>query len=187
MLYPNNIKKDYKKEISHKNRGMDLEKLINDSNKYYLDNDIAVIYKKPTPIGITKVLYHNNKQIIKDGYFESKSTLDYNGLYKGKYIDFDAKVTNNKTSFPLSNVHPHQIEHMKKIINHGGITFLIIKMNYNYYLLDGKKLITFIESNKRKSIPFNFIEKECKRINEGYNPPLDYLKIVKEVYFKESV
>ena len=183
MLYPNNIKKEYKKNISHKNRGMDLEKLINESNEYYLKNDIAVIYKKPTPIGITKVIYHENKMKIKDAYFESKSTLDYNGLFKGKYIDFDAKVTNNKTSFPISNVHPHQIKHIEQIINHGGISFLIIKMNYNYYLLDGKIFLDFIKNNKRKSIPFDFIESNCKRIKEGYNPPLDYLKVVKEMYF----
>ncbi len=187
MLYPNNIKKEFKKEISHKNRGMDLEKLINESNKYYLQNDIAIIYKKPTPIGITKVIYQNNKQIIKNGYFESKSTLDYNGIYKGKYIDFDAKVTINKTSFPLNNIHPHQFEHIENIIRHGGISFLIIKMNLNYYLLDGQKLLDFKNTTKRKSIPFDFIEKNCKKIKEGYNPPLDYLQVVKENYFKESV
>lgn len=34
MLYPNNIKKTYKKEISYKNRGMDLEYLIEKANEY---------------------------------------------------------------------------------------------------------------------------------------------------------
>ena len=49
MKYPNNIKKNYKKEINYKNRGMDLENLINEACKYYLEHNLAVIYKKPTP------------------------------------------------------------------------------------------------------------------------------------------
>lgn len=183
MLYPNNVKKNYKKTVVYANRGMDLESIINETNKFYLDNDIAVIYKKPTPIGITKVVYHNNKQIIKDGYFESKSTLDYNGIYKGKYLDFDAKVTQNKTSFPLKNVHIHQIEHIKKIIKHGGISFLIIKMNCCYYFLDGNVFLKFIKDNNRKSIPLDFLNENCHIIKEGYHPPLDYLKIVEKLYF----
>ena len=52
MKYPNGIKKEYKSIQSHSNRGMNLENDLNDSNNYYLVNDIAVIYKKPTPIKI---------------------------------------------------------------------------------------------------------------------------------------
>ena len=128
MFYPNNIKKEVKKNISFANRGMDLEKLISDANDYYLSVDKAVIYKKPTPVKISKVTY--KKDIPKvDGYLNQKSTLDYVGLYKGKYLDFDAKKTINKNSFPLSNIHNHQLVHMKRILNHGGITFLIIDIN----------------------------------------------------------
>ena len=47
-----NIHKD-----SHSKRGMSLEKDINTSNKYYLNNNIAIIYKKPTPIKLVKVSY----------------------------------------------------------------------------------------------------------------------------------
>ena len=89
MKYPGNIKKTFKTSINYRNRGMDLEALINDACKYYLDNDIAVIYKKPTPIGIVEVDY--SRMVIKKAYFKEASTLDYNGLYKGKYVEFDAK------------------------------------------------------------------------------------------------
>ena len=64
MQYPNNIKKTYTKlTVSHSNRGMNLENAINQSNEYYLRNDIAVIYKKPTPIGVLDVSYKNHKKI----------------------------------------------------------------------------------------------------------------------------
>src|SRR5574344_1255838 len=102
------------KNLAYSNRGMVLEEDINVTNKYYLDNDIAVIYKKPTAITIVKAEYPTNKlAIIKEAYFKTPSTTDYNGIYKGKYIDFEAKETKNKTSFPLSNIHEHQIEHLK--------------------------------------------------------------------------
>ena len=176
MNYPNKINKTYKKLINYGNRGMDLEELINESNKYYLENDIALIYKKPTPIGISKVKYENNKKIIVKSYFKEQSTLDYNGLYKGYYIDFDAKVTKNKTSFPLSNIHEHQIKHIKNVIKHKGYSFLIISMNGMYFLLPGTKLIEFIDTNTSKSIPFNYIKDNSYIIKEKINPPLDYIK-----------
>lgn len=184
MLYPGNINKEYKRNISHKNRGMKLENLINLSNEFYINNDIAIIYKKPTPILVCNVDYKKNK--ILEGYYKTPSTLDYNGIYKGKYIDFDAKETLNKTSFPLSNLHYHQLLHIKRVINHGGISFLIIKINGFYYLLDGNDIIHFIDNNQRKSIPFDYIKEKGYIIKESISPALDYIKVINKVYFKED-
>ena len=188
--YPG-LKKEYTKiKQSYANRGMDLENLLNETNQYYLEKDIAVIYKKPTPIGINKVRYENNKQVIKEAYFKTQSTLDYNGIYKGYYVDFDAKETTSKTAFPLSNIHEHQLEHIKKIDKHGGIAFLIIKMNSAYYTLGAKKIIAFLESNNRKSIPFAYIEKYGLKIKEGFIPPLDFIKtvdlLIKEMDYEKN-
>ena len=140
MLYPNNIKKKVKRNISFANRGMDLETLINEANEFYLKEDIAVIYKKPTPVKIKKVTYTNDIPKV-EGYLNQKSTLDYVGLYKGKYIDFDAKKTLNLNSFPLSNIHLHQLNHMKMIIKHEGITFLLIDIQNKVFLLKGEDII----------------------------------------------
>ena len=175
MIYPNS-NKTYKKKISHANRGMNLESLINEANKYYLDNDIAIIYKKPTPIGIVSVEDQNNTKIITKAYFKEPSTLDYQGIYKGYYIEFDAKQTLNKTSFPLSNLSHNQISHIKKIINHKGISFLIININDEHYLYKGEDLIDFINCEKRKSIPYKEIIKSGYKID--LNIILDYIKIV---------
>lgn len=71
-------------------RGMSLEEDINLSNTYYLSVDQAVIYKKPTPIQIVKVDYPSrNKARIVEAYYQAPSTTDYNGIYKGRYIDFE--------------------------------------------------------------------------------------------------
>lgn len=183
MNYPFKQKASYQKNIvDYRNRGMDLESMINQSNDYYLDIDKAVIYKKPTPIGILEVDYKRNR--IKDAYFKDKSTFDYNGIYRGKYIDFEAKESHSKTAFPLHNIHEHQIEHLRRILKHGAISFLIVAIRSEYYLLDGRDLLEFIENNTRKSIPYDFFQSRCHRIEEKLRPPLDYLKVVDEVYFK---
>ena len=155
---------------------MTLESEINDSNKYYLEKDIAVIYKKPTPIKVVKQV---NEKII-DAYFEKPSTTDYNGLYKGKYIDFEAKETKNNTSFPIKNIHPHQIKHLENVIKHQGICFLIVRfVNINEtYLLFGTDFIQFIKTQTRKSIPLSYFKEKGHLIKDKLMPRIDYIKII---------
>lgn len=186
MNYPNKCKKSYHKIINYANRGMSLEELINNSNNYYLDNDIAIIYKKPTPIGLAKVSYQNGQRVIEKGFFKEPSTLDYNGIYKGYYVDFDAKETTNKTAFPLANIHPHQLTYLTSILRHGGIAFLIININNEYYILPGNKLIKFIQEETRKSIPYTYIKKEGILLHAGLNPQIDYIKGI-DILIKEKI
>ncbi len=155
---------------------MTLESEINDSNKYYLEKDIAVIYKKPTPIKVVKQV--NEK--ITDAYFEKPSTTDYSGLYKGKYIDFEAKETKNNTSFPIKNIHPHQIKHLENVIKHQGICFLIVRfVNINEtYLLFGTDFIQFIKTQTRKSIPLSYFKEKGHIIKDKLMPRVDYIKII---------
>lgn len=184
MNYPNKKETKEKTYINYSKRGMSLESDINLSNKYYLDNDIAVIYKKPTPIRVVKVNYnHRINTKITEAYYEIPSTTDYNGIYKGKYIDFEAKETKSKTSFTLNNIHSHQILHLKKIIDHGGISFLIIRFTTldKTYLLLTEDLLNFINNNDRKSIPLSYIEEKGYLIKNGYNPLVDYLRIIEEI------
>ena len=178
MNYPNKKEHTNRTHIEYGNRGMTLESDINLSNKYYLDNDIAVIYKKPTPIKAVKVDYSKNK--ITEGYYEIPSTTDYNGIYKGKYIDFEAKETKSKTSFPISNIHKHQIKHLVRIIEHGGITFIIIRFTTinKTFLIFTRDFINYFENNIKKSIPLSYIEEKGFLIKDGYNPIVDYLSIV---------
>ena len=180
MIYQTGIKRNNYNYL-YSNRGMGLEDDLNNTNKYYLDTNKAVIYKKPTPITINKVDYKSRTDaVIKEAHFKIPSTTDYNGIYKGKYIDFEAKETKNKTSFPLSNIHNHQIKHLKNITSHGGIGFIIVRfsaLNETYYL-SFNKLQKFMENNYRKSIPIEYFKNYGYLIKEGLRPRIDYLKIV---------
>lgn len=171
--YPNNINKNNDKYKSYGNRGMTLEYEINLSNEYYLEKGIAVIHKKPTPIQIVEQV---NGKIVK-AYFKEASTTDYNGVCNGKYIDFDAKETTSKTSFPISNIHSHQIKHLENVIKQDGIAFLIIrftKLNLTY-ILYAQDLISFIKENNRKSIPKSYFDEKGILIKEKLAPRLDYI------------
>ena len=100
-------------------RGMNLEKELNHSNTYYKETNRALIYKKPTPVQIVHVDYPSrNKARIVEAYYTTPSTTDYNGIYRGRAIDFEAKETKSKTAFPFTSIHPHQIDHLKAVLEH---------------------------------------------------------------------
>lgn len=182
-----------KSQIKTNNRanlGMTLESDIESTNQYYLVNDIAIIHKKPTPVQVVGVSYPaRNKAKIVEAYYKTPSTTDFNGIYKGKYIDFDAKETNSKTSMPLKNIHEHQITHLKQVFKHGGIAFLIVhfKQHNEYFLLPSDVLFTcwdlqFDEKKGRKSIPYETFKEQAYLIPFGFRPRLDYLKVIDQHY-----
>lgn len=184
MNYPNGKKGQTKNNIFYSNRGMSLENEINVANEYYLLINKAVIHKKPIPIKVTKVHYPSrDKTIIKEAFFTIPSTTDYNGIYKGKYIDFDAKETKSKTALTLRNIHPHQIEHLKKVYEHGGISFIIVRFTTlnKTFLLKSELLIEFIKKEKRQSIPIKYFEENTYLIEDSLKPTIDYLKIIDKI------
>ncbi|WP_040208404.1 Holliday junction resolvase RecU [Neobacillus jeddahensis] len=173
-----------KKNGSYSNRGMTLEEDLNETNEYYRERKIAVIHKKPTPVQIVQVDYPNRSAaVIKEAYFKLASTTDYNGVYKGKYIDFEAKETQNPTSFPLKNFHQHQIQHMEEVLNQGGTCFVILRFTRfeHVYLLEAKHLLMFWERMKnggRKSMTKEEIEQNGHHIPLGFQPRIDYIKVI---------
>ncbi len=190
MNYPNGIQKNSTNNIiNYGNRGMVLEDDLNITNEYYRECDIAIIYKKPTPITIHKVNYKSrDNAFIEKASFKIPSTTDYNGIYKGKYIDFEAKETRSKTSFPLVNIHEHQLKHLDSIVRHGGIGFIIVRfvtLNKTFLLM-WQDIKDFIEGDPRKSIPLSYFEKKGKLIEIGLRPRLDYLKYIEVMYEKDE-
>ncbi|WML45076.1 Holliday junction resolvase RecU [Neobacillus sp. PS3-40] len=176
------------KNGSFSNRGMTLEEDLNETNAFYLDREIAVIHKKPTPVQIVQVDYpRRSAAVIKEAYFKQASTTDYNGVYKGRYIDFEAKETQNATSFPLKNFHEHQIHHMQAVLAQKGICFVIIRFTAfeQVFLLEAKHLLSFWERMKsggRKSITKIEIERIAYCIPLGFQPRIDYIKIIEQLY-----
>jgi len=176
------------KNETYRNRGMTLEEDLNVTNLYYLERKIAIVHKKPTPVQIVNVDYpKRSAAVIKEAYFKQASTTDYNGIYKGKYIDFEAKETKFTTSFPLKNFHKHQISHMEDILKQNGICFVILRFTKleEIYLLEAKYLLEFwerMEEGGRKSITKDEIEKLGHHIPLGLQPRIDYIKIIDSLY-----
>ena len=185
MNYPNK-KKIPEKPKNYANLGQTLERDIEITNEFYRLEGIAVIHKKPTPIQVVEVNYPaRNKAKIVEAYYKIPSTTDFNGVYKGKYIDFDAKETNTKTSMPLSNIHPHQVLHLKNVDKSGGIAFLIVhfKQYAEYFVLPSNVLFRCWDDSQnggRKSIPYQVFKNEAFQIRFGLNPRLDYLRVLED-------
>ena len=115
-------------------RGSTLEDLVNRTNERYLEKNLALIQKIPTPI--TPVKIDKEHRHITLAYFEQRSTVDYIGAVQGIPVCFDAKECNVET-FPLQNIHEHQVVFMENFEKQGGIAFLLIYFttkNAIYYM-----------------------------------------------------
>lgn len=137
-------------------RGSALEDMINRSNEIYREKKLALIQKIPTPI--TPITIEKDTRHITLAYFDQKSTVDYIGTVQGIPVCFDAKECSVKT-FPLQNIHEHQIRFMKEFEEQGGIAFIILyftAMNEIYY------------------VPFREIEKFWMRMEQGGRKSFTY-------------
>ncbi len=143
-------------------RGSTLEELINQSNEKYRLGKLALIQKIPTPIkpiSIEKETHH-----ITLAYFDQKSTVDYIGTVQGIPVCFDAKECHAAT-FPLQNIHPHQIQFMKEFEEQGGISFIILYFTAKdkMYYVPFSDIMVFwerAENGGRKSFTYEEIKKE---------------------------
>lgn len=178
---------NHQKPTQVKTQGMLFENALNISNEYYRIHDRAVIYKKPTPIQVAKVEYPaRNKAKIVEAFYRIPSTTDYNGIYRGKYIDYEAKETNN-LRFAFKYIYPHQVEHLTKVAAHGGIAFIIIyfKRTNEIYIIDIEVFNRFyLNRTTAPSIPLATVREVGILVKQGYAPPIDYLEAVDAYYFK---
>lgn len=134
-------------------RGSTLEELINLTNDRYKEAGIALIQKIPTPI--TPITIDKQSRHITLAYFDQKSTVDYIGAVQGIPVCFDAKECNTNT-FPLQNIHAHQVSFMEAFEKQGGIAFFLIFFTHRdqFYYLTYRELAAFwkrMEEGGRKS------------------------------------
>ena len=133
-----------------------MEDLINRTNDSYREKKLALIQKVPTPI--TPISIDKESRHITLAYFEQKSTVDYIGAVQGIPVCFDAKECRVKT-FPLQNIHSHQIAFMKEFEEQGGISFIIL---------------SFTSLNEIYYLPFQEVYRFWKRMEEGGRKSFTY-------------
>lgn len=125
-------------------RGSTLEELVNRTNEIYREKGLALIQKIPTPI--TPVRMDKESRHITLAYFDQRSTVDYIGAVQGVPVCFDAKECASET-FPLQNIHPHQVNFMKEFEKQGGTAFFLIYYSHmeEFYYLTLRSLLVFWE------------------------------------------
>lgn len=143
-------------------RGSALEEYINHTNEFYRNKRLALIQKIPTPI--TPVRIDKEHRHITLAYFDQRSTVDYIGAVQGIPVCFDAKECATDT-FPLQNVHRHQVEFMDSFEDQGGISFLLILYTgrdelYYMRLNELKRFWGRMQNGGRKSIRYEELDPE---------------------------
>ena len=162
-------------------RGSSLEEYINMTNEKYLLNHLGLIQKIPTPI--TPIKINQETRQITLAYFEQKSTVDYIGVIQGIPVCFDAKECAADT-FPIHNIHEHQVEFMKEFERQDGSAFIILFFSARdeFYYLPFSDIIKFWERAKageRKSFTYDEIDKSF-RINSGKGIMIHYLETIQK-------
>lgn len=145
-------------------RGSTLEDLINHTNESYREKGLALIQKIPTPI--TPIEIDKASRHITLAYFDQKSTVDYIGTVQGIPVCFDAKEC-AVTTFPLQNIHPHQICFMREFERQGGIAFIILFYTGQdeMFYLPFREVEVFwnrMEAGGRKSFTYQEVDQRFK-------------------------
>ncbi|MGG5806925.1 Holliday junction resolvase RecU [Bacillus mycoides] len=167
------------------NRGMAFEKLINLSNEMYQRGRVALINKRPTPVKVLKMVYDR----VKDGYYESKSTVDYDGVYKGRAIAFEAKSTNEINRFDLKNIARHQLDYLEKAEKMGAICFFLIgfSKDKSVFLVPLSVIQAYVRMSQqpkgKKSIPRADFDIYGYLADQTERAPVDYLQYIDEQGF----
>lgn len=147
-------------------RGSTFEDMLNRTNEKYLEGKLALIQKIPTPI--TPINIDKETRHITLAYFDQKSTVDYIGVVQGIPVCFDAKECHTNT-FPLANIHEHQLAFMRQFEAQDGVAFLLIFFTARdeFYYLRFADLVRFWDRAKaggRKSF-------RCDELDPSYVLP----------------
>lgn len=162
-------------------RGSTLEEFINHTNERYTELGLTLIQKIPTPI--TPVKIDQESRHITLAYFDKISTVDYIGAVQGIPVCFDAKECKADT-FPLQNIHDHQMEFMEKFEKQGGISFLLIYYSTRdeLYYMRYEQIRKFWDRGKsggRRSFRYEELEPGWfMKLRQGYFVP--YLDMIQK-------
>ncbi len=164
------------------NRGMAFEKLINLSNEMYQREGVALINKRATPV---KVLKSAGGRVL-NGFYEAKSTVDYDGVYKGRAVAFEAKSTQSLTRFDLSNIAQHQLDYLEKAEKMGAVCFFLIEFSKDQtvFLVPAAVIQSYVrmshQPNGKKSISRADFDIYGYLVEQTERAPVDYLQYIDE-------
>ena len=162
-------------------RGSTFEEMINQTNEYYHTEGLAMVQKIPTPI--TPIDIDKKTKHITLAYFDKKSTVDYIGAVQGIPICFDAKECDSDT-FPLANIHEHQMLFMEDYEAQQGVSFFLIYYTHRekiYYLTFEEALVFWNRSASGGRKSFRIEELDDKHffdIEKGFLVP--YLPMIQQ-------
>lgn len=168
-------------------RGAAFETLLDYTNQIYANKGRAIINKRPTPMKIISKTKMGQNICV----FDKKSTVDYDGIYAGRSIQFEAKTTQEKR-FDLSMITESQIEFLQKAEQHGAVAFLLVEIRplRNVYLVPNQMLQGYVkraQKGGRRSIPLDELEVYARIVESGNGLPLDYLSVVDELIESEAM
>nr|WP_255407405.1 Holliday junction resolvase RecU [Sporosarcina sp. P13] len=157
---------------------MQLEKLIEATNKMYRATGFADVKKVPTPVRITKNVGGRINGMVVKG-----DLVDFVGVCQGRAVIFDAKQTATRTSFSLSNIATHQYETLMSWWRQGAYTFILLYFSEHgeHYMLDMQVLSMYWQDAQRggrKSIPYDVIASQCELLQASEDYQLHYLKVL---------
>ena len=136
-----------------------------------------MIQKVPTPI--TPINIEKESRHITLAYFDQKSTVDYLGVVQGVPVCFDAKECAGDT-FPLRNIHDHQVAFMTDFEKQDGVSFLIIYFSQRgeFYYMPYSEMMRFferMENGGRKSFLISELD-PAFYLETGNDPYVPILK-----------
>ena len=162
-------------------RGSTLEDLVNLSIEQYRKTGLGLVQKIPTPIKPLEI--DKNTRHITLAYFDQKSTVDYIGVVQGIPVCFDAKECMSD-SFPVANIHEHQMNFMTDFEKQDGIAFILLYMEHRdeLYYIPFRDVFSFwkrARSGGRKSFTYDEIDRDY-RIIPKKGLPVPFLEALKK-------
>ncbi len=164
------------------NMGMGFENDISKCCDFYRSKGIADIYKRPTPIKVVR-MSKTKPGMIEEAYFEAKSTTDYVGIYKGKYIDFECKETIHDT-VPYHMIREQQYDHLSFILELGGVGFFLVsfKSHQEVYLMRADIILDEIRKKKHPGFKREFFKEHGILVERSYLPPYKIIECMEKAF-----
>lgn len=154
---------------NQKNRGKWFEKAIEQSNTIYKYKNMALVDKIATPVNF-------NTRTGK-AFFSAKSTVDFIGCdSNGRMIAFDAKEVAQK-NLPHGNIADHQLEYLRRAHKLGADAFILVLFRFTNecFKINISDFYLHKHTEKRKSIPYDWIKQNCTKVVSRNGIMFDYL------------